>query len=64
MLKERSFSLDTLNLSGNLINEEGLNLLLKGKTDYGGYPLFKGLIVNSMLEKNFLINNIKAQKLD
>ena len=33
MLKARQFSLDYLDLSENSINEEGLNLLLKGKTD-------------------------------
>ena len=33
ILKARQFSLDYLDLSENSINEEGLNLLLKGKTD-------------------------------
>ena len=33
MLKHREFSLDYLDLSENAINEEGLNLLLKGKTN-------------------------------
>lgn len=46
LLRERQFSLETLDLSENSINEEGLNLLLKGKTDKGGYPLTKGLIAN------------------
>lgn len=46
MLKQRQFSLDILDLSENSINEEGLNLLLKGKTDEGGYLLTKGLIAN------------------
>lgn len=64
MLKERSYSLDTLDLSENAINEEGLNLLLKGKTDINGLPLTKGLIANQMHEKNFLINNHKASKLE
>jgi hypothetical protein len=58
------FSLDHLDLSENAINEEGLNLLLKGKTDQGGFLLTKGVIANSMLERNFLINNAKASKLD
>jgi hypothetical protein len=64
MLKERSYPLDTLDLSENAINEEGLNLLLKGKTDINGLPLTKGLIANQMHEKNFLINNHKASKLE
>jgi hypothetical protein len=64
MLKERGFSLDSLDLSGNAINEEGLNLLLKGKTDQGGFLLTRGLIVNNMVERNFLINNAKASRLD
>lgn len=64
MLKARQFSLDYLDLSENSINEEGLNLLLKGKTDQGGFLLTKGIIANQMLERNFLINNAKASKLD
>lgn len=51
-------------MSENSINEEGLNLLLKGKTDKGGYPLTKGLLANSMFERNYLINNSKASKLE
>ena len=64
LLKERQFSLDSLDLSENSINEEGLNLLLKGKTDKGGFPLTKGLLANSMFERNYLINNSKASKLE
>jgi hypothetical protein len=64
ILKHRPFSLDYLDLSENAINEEGLNLLLKGKTDQGGFLLTKGIIANNMLERNFLINNAKASKLD
>ncbi len=51
-------------MSENCINEEGLNLLLKGKTDEGGYLLTKGIVANNMLERNYLINNAKASKLD
>ena len=51
-------------MSENSINEEGLNLLLKGKTDKGGYHLTKGLLANSMFERNYLINNSKASKLE
>lgn len=60
LLRERDSSLESLNLSGNKINEEGLNLLLKGKTKDGGHPLFLGLIVNEMEDRNSLINNIKV----
>ena len=57
MLKKRVFSLDVINISENNINEEGLNLLLKAKTDDGGLILAKGVIANKMKEKNLLINN-------
>jgi len=64
MLKERVFSLDSLDLSENLINDEGLNLLLKGKTDREGHMLFKGLLANDMFVlANSLINNNHALKL-
>ena len=64
ILKHREFSLDYLDLSENAINEEGLNLLLKGKTDEGGFFLTKGIVANKMMERNFLLNNAKASKLD
>lgn len=57
VLKERYFSLDSLTLSGNQINEEGLNMLLTAKTDNGGHPLTRGLVANDMKGKNFLLNN-------
>jgi hypothetical protein len=64
MLRQRVFSLDYIDLSENSINDEGLNLLLKGKTDQEAFLLTKGIIANNMLERNFLINNAKASKLD
>ena len=65
MLKERVFSLNFINLSGNAINDEGLNLLLKGKLEQDQTaPLTKGLICNDMKEKNFLVNNPKSKSLD
>lgn len=65
MLKGRVFSLDHIDLSGNAINEEGLNLFLKGKleTDQTA-PFARGLICNDMKDKNFLVNNPKSRKLD
>lgn len=39
-------------------------MLLKGKTDINGMPLTKGLIANHMIERNYLINNSKASKLE
>jgi hypothetical protein len=64
LLKGRASPLDSLDLSENAVNEEGLNLLLKGKTDFNGAPLTKGLIANNMVEHNHLINNSKAAKLE
>jgi hypothetical protein len=65
MLKERVFSLNFINLSGNAINDEGLNLLLKGKLEQDQTAqLTKGLICNDMKEKNFLVNNPKSKSLD
>lgn len=65
MLKGRVFSLDHIDLSGNSLNEEGLNLFLKGKlqTDENA-PFARGLICNDMKDKNFLVNNPKSRKLD
>lgn len=56
--------MENLDLSENAINEEGLNLLLKGKTDQGGFPLTRGLLAINMLERNFMINNAKASILE
>ena len=65
MLKDRQFCLDYLDISGNAINEEGLNLFLKGNlTEDRTAPLSKGLLCNNMTERNFLANNSKSQKLD
>jgi hypothetical protein len=64
ILKERHFSLETLNLSGNAINEEGLNLLLTGKTEQGSHPLTRGLLANDMKTMNFLVNNSKTGQLE
>ena len=52
MLKERMFSLETLYISENSINEEGINIMLKGKTDFEGIMLFRGLLVNKMRDKH------------
>lgn len=38
--------------------------MLKGKTENGGHPLTRGLLANKMIERNYLINNPKASKLE
>jgi len=64
MLKGRYVSAETVDVSGNRINEEGLNLFLKGKIHLGEAPLARGLIANQMIEKNYIVNNPKGSKLE
>lgn len=64
MLKSKVVQLERLDLSENEINEEGINIILRAKTDFDGLMLFKGLSVNKMKAKNDLISNTRAVRLE
>ena len=64
MLKSKVIQLDKLDLSENEINEEGINIILRAKTDLEGLMVFKGLSVNKMKTKNDLISNTRAVRLE